>query len=181
MEECCYAEPMWTTTKSRGSLSELKNITSFYYPQNPVWHSGDGLPGLGPCGEGLNCFEWQATWWGLEARDKGKRKSALFLNMFGFYFLRYKQRLAVWALCERTQCLQQYFSQTLCRPHTELNGALVGITEAFWGVAWLPRDLALSSSFPIDQEDAWGAGSSTILGRGPWRFGAAESAPSWGD
>ncbi len=33
MEECCYAEPMWTTTKSRGSLSELKNITSFYYPR----------------------------------------------------------------------------------------------------------------------------------------------------
>ncbi len=31
--------------------------------------------------------------------------------------------------------------------------------------------LALSSSYPIDQEDTRGIGSSTILGRGPWRFG----------
>ncbi len=28
----------------------------------------------------------------------------------------------MWAPCERTQCSQQYFSQTLCRLHPELNG-----------------------------------------------------------
>ncbi len=33
------------------------------------------------------------------------------------------------------------------------------------------RDLAPSSSCPADQEDAGGAGSNTILGRGPWRLG----------
>ncbi len=112
----------------------------------------------------------------------------------------------MWALCERTQWSQLYFSQTLCRPHPELNGALGGITEALWGVVRLQRDLALSSSRPFDQEDARGVGSSTIFGRGPCRFGgwclakrerrcsglaakqlaawrlqAAELAPSWGN
>ncbi len=33
------------------------------------------------------------------------------------------------------------------------------------------RDSTLSSSCPADQEDAGGAGSNAILGRGPWRFG----------
>ncbi len=47
--------------KLRRSLNELKCIISFYYPQNPVWHSGDGLPVLGPCDEGLNSFEQQSA------------------------------------------------------------------------------------------------------------------------
>ncbi len=33
------------------------------------------------------------------------------------------------------------------------------------------RVSTLSSSCPADQEDAGGAGSNAILGRGPWRFG----------
>ncbi len=74
----------------------------------------------------------------------------------------------MWVLCERTQCSQQYFSQTLCRLHAELNGALGGITEAFWGVVRLKWNLALSSSCAFNQEDAWGVGSSTILG-GVWQ------------
>ncbi len=47
---------------------------------------------------------------------------------------RVTQRLAVWALFERTQCSQQYFEPTLCRPHPELNaGALGGMSVGFWG------------------------------------------------
>ncbi len=51
------------------------------------------------------------------------------------------------------------------------NGVLGGITEAFWGVVQLQRDLALSSSGPIDLENARDVGSSTIFGRGPCCFG----------
>ncbi len=71
--------------ETRGSSSELEWITSFYCPHNPIWHSGDGLPGLGPRGKGLDKLEW------LAARRQGthegrKRKIALFLRMFVFYF-----------------------------------------------------------------------------------------------
>ncbi len=38
--------------ETRGSSSELEWITSFYYPHNPLWHSGDGLPGLGRVARG---------------------------------------------------------------------------------------------------------------------------------
>ncbi len=44
--------------EARGSSSELEWITSFYYLHNPLWHSGDGLPGLGPRGKGLDKLEW---------------------------------------------------------------------------------------------------------------------------
>ncbi len=57
--------------ETRGSSSELEWITSFYYPHNPLWHSGDGLPDLGPRGKGLD------------------KKIALFLRMFVFYFFHY--------------------------------------------------------------------------------------------
>ncbi len=63
------------------------------------------------------------------------------------------------------------FSQTHCHLHPKLNGVLEGITEAAWGVVRLQRDLSLSFSCLLDQEDAWGTGSSTILGRGSWHFG----------
>ncbi len=34
-------------------LSELESITSSYCSLYPLWHTGDGLPGLGPRGKGL--------------------------------------------------------------------------------------------------------------------------------
>ncbi len=43
--------------------------------------------------------------------------------------------------------------------------------EAFWWAVRPWRNSTLSSSCPADQEDAGGAGSNAILGRGPWRFG----------
>ncbi len=71
-------------TKSRGSSCELKFITLFYYPQNPVWHSGDGLPGLGPCGEGLNFF---GPSWGLRLVIRGRGKVLCFWICLCFIFL----------------------------------------------------------------------------------------------
>ncbi len=47
--------------ETQGSSSELEWITSFYYPHNPLWHSGDGLPGLGPRGKGLDKLQWPAA------------------------------------------------------------------------------------------------------------------------
>ncbi len=41
------AEALW-------SLSELEWITSSHCSHYPLWHTGDGLPGLGPCGKRLN-------------------------------------------------------------------------------------------------------------------------------
>ncbi len=72
----------------------------------------------------------------------------------------------MWALCERTQCSQQYFSQTLCRPHPELNGAIGGITEAFLrggpaAAGLRPGSLAL---WWVPSGRAWAAG----LGLGGW-------------
>ncbi len=83
-----------------------------------------------------------------------KRKFALFLRMFAFYFFRYHSG--------------RPFGHSDCnRPrHPELDGVLGGSTEAAWG-----GDLAPSSSWPTDQDDALGARSSTILGRVPWRLG----------
>ncbi len=46
----CGGEP---TTKARWSSSELECITSSYYSHYPLWHTGDGLPGLGPRGKRL--------------------------------------------------------------------------------------------------------------------------------
>ncbi len=71
-----------------GSSSELEWITSFYYPHNPLWHSGDGLPGLGPRGKGLDKLEWPAAQ-RQGTREGRKRKIALFLRMFVFYFFHY--------------------------------------------------------------------------------------------
>ncbi len=50
-----------------------------------------------------------------------------------------------------------------------------GSTEAAWGLVRQPQDLAPSSSCPVDQDDALGSGSSTILGQGPWRLGGGRS------
>ncbi len=56
--------------------------------------------------------------------------------------------------------------------HPEENGVPRGFSrEAFWWAVRPWRDSTLSSSCPADQEDAGGAGSNAILGRGPWRFG----------
>ncbi len=74
--------------ETRGSSSELEWITLFYYPHNPLWHSGDGLPGLGPRGKGLDKLEWPAAW-RQGTREGRKRKIALFLRMFVFYFFHY--------------------------------------------------------------------------------------------
>ncbi len=64
-----------------------------------------------------------------------------------------------------------YLQQTHFPLHLGLNGVIGGLREAVWGVVQLGRDLAPSSSCPADQEDAGGAGSNAILGRGPWRLG----------
>ncbi len=74
--------------ETRGSSSELEWITSFYYPHDPLWHSGDGLPGLGPRGKGLDKLEWPAAR-RQGTRERRKRKIALFLRMFVFYFFHY--------------------------------------------------------------------------------------------
>ncbi len=39
--------PLWRC----GADCELEWITSSYRSHYPLWHTGDGLPGLGPCGE----------------------------------------------------------------------------------------------------------------------------------
>ncbi len=50
------------------------------------------------------------------------------------------QQLAVWALCERTQCSQQYFAQTLCHPHPELSEGDWGrYTQCFHSVSSQPQ------------------------------------------
>lgn len=36
-------------------MSELERVISFYYPQNPALHSGDGLPCLELSGKWLKC------------------------------------------------------------------------------------------------------------------------------
>ncbi len=79
-----------TTPLKRGGLgvNKLEWITSFYYPHNPLWHSGDGLPGLGPRGKGLDKLEWPAAR-RQGTREGRKRKIALFLRMFVFYFFHY--------------------------------------------------------------------------------------------
>ncbi len=71
--------------ETRGSSSELEWITSFYYPHNPIWHSGDGLPGLSPRGKGLDKLEWPAAR-RQGTREGRKRKIALFSRMFVFIF-----------------------------------------------------------------------------------------------
>ncbi len=78
--------PRWRPRRwTRGSSSELEWITSFYYPHNPIWHSGDGLPGLSPRGKGLDKLEWPAAQ-RQGTREGRKRKIALFSRMFVFYF-----------------------------------------------------------------------------------------------
>ncbi len=72
-----------------GSPSELKWIASFYYPQNPLWHSGDGLPCLSPGRQGLDWLECLIAARGHGTREKWKRKNALILKLFVFYFDRY--------------------------------------------------------------------------------------------
>ncbi len=69
----------------------------------------------------------------------------------------------VWAL---------YLQQTQFPLHPEKNGVKrVFLREAVWWAVRPLWDSTLSSSCPADQEDAGGAGSNAILGRGPWRFG----------
>ncbi len=68
-----------------GSSSELEWITSFYYPHNPIWHSGDGLPGLGPRGKGLDKLEWPAAR-RQGTREGRKRKTALFFFVINILF-----------------------------------------------------------------------------------------------
>ncbi len=87
-----------------------------------------------------------------------KRKFALFLRMFAFYFFRYHSGRPFGHLNVPSDCN---------RPrHPELDGVLGGSTEAAWGGGKYP-----SSSWPTDQDDALGARSSTILGRVPWSLG----------
>ncbi len=60
-EPCC-AEPMWRPCLQIAELSKRIEVYNLiFYPQYLIWHFGDGLPGLGPCGEGLNCLERQAA------------------------------------------------------------------------------------------------------------------------
>ncbi len=75
--------------------------------------------------------------------------------------------MVAWALVRAL-----YLQQTQFPLHPEENGVKkVFLREAVWWAVRPWRDLALSSSCPADQEDAGGAGSNTILGRGPWHFG----------
>ncbi len=69
------------------ALSELEWITSFYYPHNPLWYSGDGLP----CVKGLDRLEWP-TARGQGTHDEWKRNFAFFLRMFVFYLYHYYSR-----------------------------------------------------------------------------------------
>ncbi len=153
------------TAETRGSSSELEWITSFYYPHNPIWHSGDGLPGIGPHGKGLDKLEWPATR-RQGTREGRKRKTALFEN-FCVLFFPLSQRMVAWALVRAL-----YLQHTQFPLHPEKNGVKRGfLREAVWWAVRPWRDSTLSSSCPADQEDAGGTGSNAILGRGPWCFG----------
>ncbi len=74
-------------TKLRGSSSKLKCKTLFFYPQNPVCHSRDGLPGLGPCGEGLIVSSGRLPSRGLRLVIRGRGKVLSFLICLCFIFL----------------------------------------------------------------------------------------------
>ncbi len=151
--------------ETRGCSSELEWITSVYYPHNAIWHSGDGLPGLGLRGKGLDKLEWPAAR-RQGTREGRKRKIALFLRNVCVLFFHYHSDGCVGRLYG--PCSNKHNS--LCNP--EENGVQRGFSrEAFLvggpAVAGLDPLLFLSA----DQEDAGGAGSNAIIGSGPWRFG----------
>ncbi len=104
--------------------------------------------------------------WGQATRVVWKRKSAHFLRMFVFYYICYSTGKLFGHLYGPNDCKKHIALSTRNR-----NWVLGGSTEAAWGLIQQTRDLVTPSSCPVDQDNALGAGSSTILGRGLWRLG----------
>ncbi len=75
----------------------------------------------------------------------------------------------MWLQCEQPAYNAWALVRALYLQQTHLPPQLSS-RETLWGVVWPWRDLVPSSSCSADQEDARGAGSNTILGRGPWRL-----------
>ncbi len=93
----------------------------------------------------------------------GRGKLLSFENVCVLFFP-LSQRTVAWALVR--PCSNKHNS--LCT--RKRTGWKEVLREAFWWAVRPWRDSTLSSC-PADQEDAGGAGSNAILGRGPWRFG----------
>ncbi len=78
--------PRWRPRRWNAGVFERIGVNNLvYYPHNPIWHSGDGLPGLSPHGKGLDKLEWPAAQ-RQGTREGRNRKIALFSRMFVFYF-----------------------------------------------------------------------------------------------
>ncbi len=98
------------------------------------------------------------------SRGTEEENCSLFEN-FCALFLPLSQRMVARGLVRAL-----YLQQTQFPLHPEKNGVKIGfLREAVWWAVRPWRDSTLSC--PADQEDAGGAGSNAILGRGPWRFG----------
>ncbi len=131
----CCAEPMWRSRRQiAGVFARIEVYNLILLSPEPS----------------LTLRGWparpQPVWWGVELfrAPKGKRKSALFLDMFVFNFSRYNSD----SLCGRYvkgPNVQNSIFHKHSAVRTQKWMGLGGITEAFWGVVRLQWDLALSS------------------------------------
>ncbi len=89
--------PKWRPRRWNAGVFERIGVNNLvYYPHNPLWHSGDGLPGLGPCGKGLDKLEWPAA--RGRALVRTEEENCSFFENVCVLFFPLSQRTVAWAL-----------------------------------------------------------------------------------